>query len=611
MKKAKIFLYIALTLTIAGLQSCLDFDTPSDEFEKNTVVVPPVIVKGEADKLIYTKEFTEDEFNTAMEHLQIPVDRFYSALTGIYAMRGGKQGGMPEAHSYQYQYSLGPDNYAQFSTVPHSDFMYGTLKSSYAVSKEFNGGPNGCYSIIKNSIVPLLNNGSIDTIPEMKALYLLMYNYASIEIADIYGPMPYTNYKNNVEKSPFEYEALRDIYYAAEANIDSIVNCLKHYGTRPQWYREVVQNTLYASMPLTIYDYSGTEGMEQWIRFANSLKLRMAVHISKVEPATAKKWAEEAVKAGVIEETKHEVALYINNLGVDHPLSRISEWGDTRMSASFESLLMSLDHPYVHYLFAKNSDPITNVGKNPNSSAPETTPKETRIIGMREGTVPGQGQSVGTNDYIAFSSVNKSVLADCKPPLYLMKLSEVNFLRAEGALRGWDMGGSAEQFYNDGIRYAGLEDRSVEEEFRRYDKLYQKYMERTTPVDYTYVDPTGNTPDMKSVTKIGVKWDESLSNEEKLEMIITQKYIASFPYSYEPWVDLRRTGYPKLFPVLNPGDGDGSLKDGDIIRRMPWASDDPQTVEDLNSTGIPALGGPDLQSTHLWWDVNAPNFQPE
>ena len=45
-----------------------------------------------------------------------------------------------------------------------------------------------------------------------------------------------------------------------------------------------------------------------------------------------------------------------------------------------------------------------------------------------------------------------------------------------------------------------------------------------------------------------------------------------------------------------------------IIRRLPWFSDDPQTKADLNATGLPALGGPDQQGTRLWWDVNEPNF---
>lgn len=123
---------------------------------------------------------------------------------------------------------------------------------------------------------------------------------------------------------------------------------------------------------------------------------------------------------------------------------------------------------------------------------------------------------------------------------------------------------------------------------------------------------------MPSVTKIGVKWNEGDSPEVKLEKIITQKYIASFPYSYESWVDLRRVGYPKLFPILGVADSDGTIKAGDskvqtkenIMRRIPWASDDPQTKADIEETGLPALGegASDTQGQHLWWDNGASNF---
>ena len=241
------------------------------------------------------------------------------------------------------------------------------------------------------------------------------------------------------------------------------------------------------------------------------------------------------------------------------------------------------------------------------SSAPEVTEGGSRIIGMREGVTPGLGQQVGSNQYNAFSAPSKTVLDGNFPPLYLMKLSEVCFLRAEGALRGWNMGGTAQQFYEEGIRYAGLEDRDTHSN-TDYADLVDAYMQREAPVPYTYVDPTGNTPDVPSVTKIGVKWNEALDKETKLEMIITQKYIAAYPCSFESWVDMRRTGYPKLFPVLHPENGDGSLKAGDIIRRIPWAAEDPSTIQDLNDTGIPNLGGPDVQATRLWWDVDAPNF---
>ena len=114
---------------------------------------------------------------------------------------------------------------------------------------------------------------------------------------------------------------------------------------------------------------------------------------------------------------------------------------------------------------------------------------------------------------------------------------------------------------------------------------------------------------MPSVTKIGVKWNEADDLETKLEKIITQKYIALYPNSYEAWAELRRTGYPRLFPVLNPWEGDGSLEYGDMIRRMPFPGrDDEDTVDDIIKTGEPALGGIDLQATRLWWDVPCDNF---
>lgn len=170
------------------------------------------------------------------------------------------------------------------------------------------------------------------------------------------------------------------------------------------------------------------------------------------------------------------------------------------------------------------------------------------------------------------------------------------------------MGGTAEFFYNRGIENGDLQDPLLTQGQSWYQEAMPDYMAQEQATDFTYVDALGTTPDMPSVTKIGVKWNESDSRETKLEKIITQKYIALFPYSYEAWVDLRRTGYPRLFPVLNPQDGDGSLKDGDIIRRMPFPGTDDASLVDIQETGLNALGGQDLQGTRLWWDVDQANF---
>jgi hypothetical protein len=214
------------------------------------------------------------------------------------------------------------------------------------------------------------------------------------------------------------------------------------------------------------------------------------------------------------------------------------------------------------------------------------------------------GQNYPLNPLAAFSSINSSAFA--MAPLYLVKLAEVNFLRAEGALRGWNMGGTAEYFYEEGIKNAYLDEPMMGA--MEYNAALADYMALETPVDYIQKEVSGDGEDWPSVTKIGVKWNDGDDQETKLEKIITQKYIALFPLSTEAWTEMRRTGYPKVFPVLNTDDGDGSIEQGEMIRRIPWNASDPIVQQLIEASGLATLGGEDLQATRLWWDVDAPNF---
>lgn len=618
MKNSKIFVYAALALSAFGMQSCLDYDTPGDEFNANQTIVPPVVSSGKADVIDYKKVISDEGVAEAIMALD---DNIRTAQTGVYGIRGGKDGGAPVAHAYQFCYSLGPDNYVQYFCVPHYDFPYSnfTLRSTYDMCKGSIGGPGSGFSSAKLYIAPLLNTEKIDSVPELKAIFLTLFNYSAIENADLFGPMPYEEFKALRDKSPFKYNDVRTIYYGVKKNLDDAVACLKYYkDNRSEAYKQELANVMYSYLTIVNDPYSKTwEDMEPWIRFANSLKLRMAIHMSGIEPETAKEWAEEAVRDGVITDVDNEVAIYPAFSGKDHPLVEITGWSDAVMGASFLNLLENLDHPYMKYLFTKNS---VGLAKSPQavegSSCDATTPANSVYVGMRDGVAPGEGQAAANNPYCGYSMLDKAYLAQTQAPLFLMKCSEVYFLLAEGALRGWNMGGTPKQFYEQGIRYASLESRSFTG--NKYNQLVDEYLNVEAPKNITYIDPQGLTPDMKPVTTIGVKWNESDSKETKLEKIITQKYIASFPYSYESWVDLRRVGYPKLFPILGVADSDGTIKAGDskvqtkenIMRRIPWASDDPQTKADIEETGLPALGAgaTDTQGQHLWWDNGASNF---
>ena len=523
------------------------------------------------------------------------------ALSGQFNIRGGKEGGMPAAHAYQRQYSYGPDLYAQYFTIPHKDFMYGTHTSTYDLSAEFNGTPRNAYTMAKEAFVPLLFHPMVDSIPEMKAINLLYYCVVAQEHADLSGPFTYLEDKRNYIQ-PKRYDDMRTIYYGIVENLDNIVACLNNYQTRPDWYKAQIENLMMRYCQTSRGVLIGDMSMNSYIKLANSLKLRMAMHIVKVEPETAQRWAEEAVASGVVENADEQQGIFPILGGFTHPLLDIANsWGDLRMCASFESLLMSLDHPYTKYLFLPNSNDI------PNSKTGEVLASGTRIVGIRAGTLVGDGQTYTLNKRQAYSTFDNGVMSGSLPPLYFVKWAEVDFLRAEGALRGWNMGGTAQEFYERGIRNAYLEDPMIGAG-SQYASLVEDYMAQEVPVDYIQVDPMGDGPDWPSVTTIGVKWNDADDNETKLEKIITQKYIALFPLSTEAWTELRRTGYPKLFPVLNTDDGDGSIEQGDMIRRIPWAPKDPTERVNINSTGIPALGGPDEQATRLWWDVDAPNF---
>ena len=576
--------------------------TPVDTASLNELVY----IDTEADKLDYKIELIQEEVAQAINALQV---QFAQAMGGRYAMRGGNNyGEKPASHAYQRQYSFGPDLYAGYFTIPHYDFIYGKHTSTYDLSADFNSNALGSYTIAKDAFIPLLNTEQINNIPEIKAINLLFYCITAQEQADLAGPYTYFDDKQNLA-NPRVYNNVRSIYYAIVKDLDNIVACLQYYeNNRPDWYKEMIVSVLSQFHNTNPKFYLESDmGFGTYIKLANSLKLRMAMHIVKVEPDTAKLWAESAVdpaNGGVIESELEQQGLYPIFLGFSHPLINIiNSWGDLVLSASLETLLMSLNHPYskAGYVFDNNNNEIFNEEEE------EVLPTGTRICGLRSGTMVGTGQVYSINQLQAFSKLNTENWGRSVPPLYFIKWAEVDFLRAEGALRGWNMGGDAQFFYERGIRN-GYFDCPIFVDQSPYNSLVEEYMMQETATEYWNIDPTGEGEPWKSPTEIGVKWNDTDDKETKLEKIITQKYIALFPLSTEAWTELRRTGYPKLFPVLNPEDGDGSLQYGDIIRRIPWVPTDPRIIEIVNQYGIPALGGPDKQATRLWWNVDSPNF---
>lgn len=600
--KSKIFNISIFILALFSLNSCLFNDDLGDELGTGSIVGDGVLHSGQADSINYHKKITQAGFDSALEILESKGILGY-LMPAQYAMRGGKEGDMPGPHAYQFQFSLQIDNYAGYMCVPQN--FGGRLVSTYYNSQDFNGGAMGSFMQVKNFIVPVLNHPQIDSIPEIKAIALLIYNYSAQEVVDIYGALPYADYKANKQSSPFKYNSGELVYKTIVNNIDTIVACFDSFDSRPSWYKQGV------NMILDNYDRvtGGLKGIQSWKRLANSLKLRMAMNMVKSNAELSQKWAEEAVMSGVIDSKDQQMRLAPAELGFSNPLLMISQtWNDTRLNASFETILKAYNHPILEFIFEKNSDPIINEKDN------SVTDEGSMIVGLRSGIPMLAGQSYDVNFRDAYSGVKNTIV---EMPLFIMKLSEVDFLRAEGALRGWNMGGDAAYFYNRGIEnaYAGTSLKDFDENWEEiqfdkdvYSDALTSYMDIKSANSIEYVDPANHDHNIASLVTVGVKWDEGDGQEEKLEKIITQKYIAGFPYSFGAWNDLRRTGYPKIFPVWHEDKGDGSIVSGDIIRRIPFLPQDENGKNDLNESGLEAIGGPDVQGQRIWWDIPTSNF---
>ena len=243
MKVNKFIMASALLFAAFGLNSCLDFDDPIDDFKPNETVDESVDNRpqGTPEEINFDETVSEEDFDAAAAALQ---QLLAAGQTGQKAMRGGKEGNYPGEHAYQRQYTLA-DVYSEYATVPHYDFAYAQyLDYSYSVVKDWYGGPNGQYGLVRTNFAPLLNHESIDAIPEIKAIYLLMFDFSSMEVADIYGPMPYTAFINNQDQPPFAFEALSDVYEKVFGHIERIIACLKHFSEQPDWYQAKVKQIM-------------------------------------------------------------------------------------------------------------------------------------------------------------------------------------------------------------------------------------------------------------------------------------------------------------------------------------------------------------------------------
>lgn len=374
---------------------------------------------------------------------------------------------------------------------------------------------------------------------------LMLRAQSFLRLTDLYGPFPIGK-----EEDPNAYSSQEKVYKALIADLDSAIAIINPMVVAN---RALVANAVYDQV------YAGK--IDSWLKFANSLKLRMAIRMRFADPAFAKQVGEEAVAAGVITSNADNVAI---NYTPNGQYKTSVEWGDSRACADIESYMNGYKDPRISKYFKATE----TAGSRP-------------IIGCRAGA------KIGSKDkaMLLYSAAN---IEQSSPGVW-MTAAEMAFCRAEGALAGWSgMGGSVEELYNEGIRLSFEQWNATGVDSYITDGV-------SKPANYTDADG-GYGASATAASTITIQWKETASDEEKLERICTQKWIACFPNGDEGWAEIRRTGYPKVFAVAQ-STGSSLL----VPNRIPFSADEPTQNPENYKKAVQLLGGPDDYTTKMWW----------
>lgn len=380
-------------------------------------------------------------------------------------------------------------------------------------------------------------------------------------VTDTFGPIPYTKIGADGNLTT-PYDPVDVVYKAFFTELDEALKVLNENSNA----------RLTASAD---FIYGGD--IKKWIKYANSLKLRLAIRMANADPELSRSMAEQAVNqenGGVIE-SNEENASWDYFATVENPIYVATRYnsngaatgGDTHAAADIICYMNGYNDPRRPKYFVKSEWPGYE------------------YVGMRRGIVIPDLKTEGYK----YSGVNIAPTS----PLMWLNAAEVAFLKAEAvAVYGYNMGGTAEEFYNQGIRLS----------FEQWGVSgADAYLNDETSLPGTYVDPSGKNSYTQTLSTITIKWDDAATVEQKQERIIVQKWIANWQLGNEAWADYRRTGFPHLIPVKENKSG-GVVSSERGARRMPYPLDEyNNNAENVKEAVAKYLNGPDNMATDLIW----------
>ncbi|NPA37656.1 MAG: SusD/RagB family nutrient-binding outer membrane lipoprotein [Chlorobi bacterium] len=372
------------------------------------------------------------------------------------------------------------------------------------------------------------------------------------KLTDAFGDVPYSEAgmgKYGIIKP--RYDTQEYIYTDMIDRLGKIIEILQEDGAAEHIYPKGID---------PIYDGN----LDNWIRFANSFRLNLAMRVRFVEPQY-EDVIRECFTLPLIESNDQNPTLATssdpNNTAMWNPwyykwLDWKNDKANLNFSAKFIDILKQSNDPRLPFFSIKVPDPY-NIG-------------DSTYLGIPN----------GLTDEL-FAQINRRVR--CAPsgeffaadqPVYMLTAAQVLLYKAEALLFGIIDGDDPNTVYQNAI---------------------------TTAMEQWNIAPDLITTYIENEPEATLSGSDI---EDDFRKISTQFWISTVPNAYNGWVNIRRTGYPvipqRTEPWLEKGVTDGYLP----TRIMyPYTGEKSNNGEEMQKAIDRLPGGEDKIDIKVWWDV--------
>lgn len=377
-------------------------------------------------------------------------------------------------------------------------------------------------------------------------------------LTDSYGDIPYKDIFNIKNSGIIPYTSQQEVYDSLFAELDAAINQFDASGTLVQG--DILFNP----------GDAGTQAAD-WQRLGNSLRLLMALRLSKVDVAKGKTEFNAALNGpgGVLEEGENVILNYPGDV-FPNPfynyinITRRDDYGMTDFMVNY----MNNEYDDRLYVYARNvSSSFTVTG------FPYGLTRDECIAFANSNT--GWTRPVGSSTTLykdGTSFINQT------SPVTILGSAEIYLARAEAANLGWTSENVDDNYYT-----------GIAESWKQWD-IYGG----------TFVDALGGS------TIDGDDYDYYISQDDialtggsdDVQKIAIQEWIAHYPKGWMGWADWRRTGYPVLAPSQN-----STYKK--IPVRFPYGQNEFNLNPNNVADAAKQYSGPDGTNSiygTIWWD---------